>query len=53
MALCVEMSVERKLLGSRGVVGDHGLRLPCGDELTKSVGIVGGIGDDGLGRQSG
>jgi curved DNA-binding protein CbpA len=49
MSLGIEVSIERMLGRSRGVVGDDGERTFAGDRQPEVVGVIGGIGDDDIG----
>lgn len=48
--MSVEVGVERVLAGSRWVVRNDGLGTLLCDGLANVVGVIGGIGDDKLGR---
>ena len=50
VALGIEVSVERVLESTRGIVGNDRLGSFGADGLADVVGIVGGIGDDDVGR---
>src|SRR3982074_2980148 len=49
MSLGIEVSIERMLARSRGVVWDDGERTFAGDRQPGVVGVIGGIGDDDIG----